>query len=70
MSNKIIKGRVWSGFVGEYKKPPIYIITKLDIDGSEVFIDDVLRKFVGKDIEITIREIPHTQKEVCTRCHK
>lgn len=72
MKTKILKGRVWSGFAGEYKKPPVYIITKLGINsnGEEVFIDDVLKKFIMKDVKITIEEVPHTQKEFITRCHK
>jgi len=52
---KIIRGLVWSGFIGEYKKPPIYIIPKPGDDG--IFIDDVLRKFVTKKVRITIEEI-------------
>jgi len=52
---KIIKGKVWSGFIGEYKKSPIYIIPKPSDDG--IFIDDFLRPFIKKNVKITIEEL-------------
>jgi len=55
MKKFIIKGKVWSGFHGEYKKPPIYIIFKPGSDG--IFIDDIFRKYLRKEVYITIKEI-------------
>jgi hypothetical protein len=55
---KTIKGIVWSGFIGEYKKPPIYIIQKpYDQTADGIFIDDILRRFLKKKVEITIKKI-------------
>ena len=57
---KIIKGKVWSGFIGEYKKPPIYIIcqTRYYRGGrtteETIFIDDIFREFLTKKVKITI----------------
>ena len=60
MKETVIKGRVWSGFVGEYKKPPIHIILSPGITAKMVFIDDILKKFITKDVEITVKVISHT----------
>jgi hypothetical protein len=55
---KIIKRIIWSGFIGEYKKPPIYIIQKpYDQAADGIFINDILRRFLKKKVEITIKEI-------------
>ncbi len=50
----ILIGKVWSGYKGEYKRPPVYIIHTPGIDGDTIFIDDLLRKFMKEDIKITI----------------
>lgn len=50
-----VKGKVWTGFIGECKdRCPCYIIPKAGEDG--VFICDVLRKFFRKKVTITIKE--------------
>ena len=54
---KRITGKVWFGFVGEYQKPPCYIILgKEGFDADTVFISDVLKEFAGKEVCITIKE--------------
>lgn len=52
---KSLTGIVWGGFIGEYKKPPVYIIPKPGADG--IFIDDVLRPFFRKKVHIIIEEV-------------
>lgn len=52
---KSLVGKVWGGFAGEYKKPPIYIIPKPG--GNGIFIDDVMKKFLKKKVRITIEEV-------------
>ena len=54
---KVLSGKVWSGYIGEYKKPPIYVIVSPGIGGETVFIDDVLRKFMRRKVKITIEEV-------------
>lgn len=54
MKKTILTGKVWGGYIGEYKHPPIYIIMSPGMEGDTVFIDDILRKFMRKDIKITI----------------
>lgn len=57
-------GKVWSGYVGEYKKPPIYLIQKPYWQKDEVdFIDDILRSFLRKEVRITIEQMPTNKKE-------
>ncbi len=55
MRKKSLVGKVWSGFIGEYKQPPIYIIPTPLADG--IFIDDFLRPFLRKKVCITAKEI-------------
>ncbi len=50
-----VTGVVWMGYIGEYKKPPIYIIPEPEADG--IFIDDILRKFLRKKVHITIKVV-------------
>lgn len=52
--SKGLTGLVWFGYIGEYKKPPCYIIRKAKDD--EIFIDDFLRQFAGQKVQITIKE--------------
>ena len=54
---KSLVGIVWSGFIGEYKGPPIYIISDIGENGREFFIDKVLTKFLKKKVRITIEEL-------------
>ena len=54
MSKTIFKGKIYSGYIGEYKHPPIYIILTPGIEGDTVFVDDILRKFMREDVKITI----------------
>jgi len=54
---KILKGMVWAGYIGEYKKPPVYIIVTPGAEGETIFISDFLRKFVLKKVEITVKVI-------------
>ncbi len=51
----ILTGKVWSGYKGEYKRPPVYIIHTLGINGDTIFIDDLLREFMTEDIELIIK---------------
>lgn len=53
---KSLIGKVWAGFIGEYKKPPIYIIITPGIEGKTVFVDDIFKRFIGKKVSITIKE--------------
>lgn len=55
---KVYKGLVWSGFVGEYKHPPIYIIPPSDEAMEDgIFVSDIFRKFLKKKVRITIEVI-------------
>jgi len=52
---KIVKGKVWSGYIGECKQDkrcPCYIIRKPQGDG--VFLCDILKKFARKEVIILI----------------
>ncbi len=61
---KKIKGKVWTGFIGECnKRCPCYLL--LDYPNPEldaIFICDVLRKFVRKEVRITIEPIEKRKK--------
>jgi len=53
-----ISGRAWTGFIGECKTLdicPYYLIH--DKDDNGIFICELLKKFMGKDVKITIEEI-------------
>lgn len=59
---KSLVGKVWTGFIGEYKKPPIYIIHQscfscCRIIEEATFIDDFLRPFLKKKVRVTISEL-------------
>ncbi len=64
MKKKVYKGLVWSGYVGEYKHPPVYIIPfpkgipkTLDDVKDGIFVSDIFRKFIKKKVCVTIRVI-------------
>ncbi len=58
MRKKTIIGKVWTGFVGEYKKSPVYIIKEpYGAEAETVFLADLLRPFWAKKVRITIEEI-------------
>ena len=58
MKKKSLMGLVWTGFSGEYNKPPIYIIKKhYGFKANTVFISDFLKPFVNKKVRITIEEV-------------
>ncbi len=52
---KIVTGKVWSGFIGEYKHPPVYIIPAPNKDG--IFVSDILKKFLRKEVRMTLEEL-------------
>jgi len=54
---KVLKGKVWGGYIGEYKKPPVYIIVSPGIEGDTVFVSDLFKKFMRKKVRITIEEL-------------
>lgn len=55
---KVLTGKVWSGYIGEYKHPPVYIITDVEVDGEDaVFVSGLFREFMRKEVKITIEEI-------------
>lgn len=56
LKKESLTGLVWSGYIGEYEHPPIYIIPKSRKrfpDG--IFISDFLKKFLKKNVEITVK---------------
>ncbi len=56
MKAKKIKGVIYGGFKGECgKRNPWYIIPKPGEDG--IFICDILKKYVRKKVEITIKVV-------------
>ncbi len=57
MKKKTLIGKVWSGYINEYKKPPVYIIVTPGIDDDTVFVSDLFKKFMMKKVRITIEEI-------------
>lgn len=52
MKEEKLSGVVWSGFIGEEDKPPVYIIPAPDEEA--IFINDFLRPYVMKHVTITV----------------
>ncbi len=60
MKSITIKGKVWSGYIGECKhdkRNPFFAIQEEPDDewDDAIFICDILKKFAGKDVVITIK---------------
>lgn len=60
--NKKVTGIIWNGFVEECKcRMPFYIINEKEFINKEfgdgVFLCDILKKFVNKNVSIEIKEI-------------
>ena len=58
LKGEMVKGRVWSGFIGECKgdkRTPCYIIPEPDEEG--IFLCDILKKYAKQEVVITIDHI-------------
>lgn len=54
---KVITGKVWSGYIGEDRKPPVFIIVTPGVEGNTVFVSALFKKFMRKKVRITIQEL-------------
>ena len=73
--SKVITGQVWTGYIGECKKDersPLFVIQNPDDfeedEENAVFICDILKKYFGKKVSITIEVL--NEKEKCGRVDK
>ena len=56
MKKKVIQGKVWTGFTGECgDRCPCYLLRP---KVEAVFMCNILKKFVRKRVQITIKELP------------